>query len=193
MKYNKEIDKTLKALVDCFHRLKQAYDDIEALNVADDLDGLEHATSIQSAMVDRVEYLRARLQTEAVGFYKEQKKKIPKEIAELSKKISDHKADIDRTVTPQLRDIFNSLFDLGAEPIGPSSLSLPASAIGPFSEAVKSRSNSTTRQLEKEIIGLQSNAESFMGIFRQAFRDARLAALHEFEFDISTHFHDIKG
>lgn len=59
-----EIEQIKSALAETYIRLKAAQGLIDKANSADDLDALEHASGLQQNLIDRVEFLKAKLQTE---------------------------------------------------------------------------------------------------------------------------------
>lgn len=60
-----EIERTKKALVDCYARLGTISEKIDRANMADDLDELERVVTLQLKLIERVEFLKARLRVEA--------------------------------------------------------------------------------------------------------------------------------
>jgi len=63
-KYKQGIEQNKKSLVDAYIRLRIYSEKIDALNKADDMNGLENAVAIREAILDRVELIKARIYTE---------------------------------------------------------------------------------------------------------------------------------
>ena len=63
-RYTAEVDRTKKHLIDCYTRLAAIDSKVARANNADDLDELERVVSLQVKLIERVEFLKARLRVE---------------------------------------------------------------------------------------------------------------------------------
>ena len=123
--YSQDIEKTKKALIDAFNRLKDVHEDIEKFNAEDNFDELEISTARRESLFDRVEYLRARLQPEAADWIKSREKSLPGEIAELKDELNQIRQAIDEKMRPDIQGILLELLEIGAEPVRSGVLKLP--------------------------------------------------------------------
>ncbi|WP_321417323.1 hypothetical protein [uncultured Desulfobacter sp.] len=196
--YSPEMGQTMKRLAQTFGKLKDAADSIEAANKADDLDALETAVSMQSALVTRVEQLRAILTTEARSAASKNTANAPAEIDRLNQAIAGRFAEIRKILDKNqtLVNVLRLLFEAGAQATGARAISFPEGYEDVIEAARKGLGDTKTAQLQAELRDRQADrnrdGSTAIRLSNMALRDVRQAAAAEYGFDFIAHYVDIR-